>query len=121
MRFLIDADLPRSTAGIVRQHGYEAIDVRDIGLRTAKDEIIAHHAQMDGCCLVTGDYDFADLRKYPPERYAGIVVFYVPPTATALYINALLESFFSQPNLVSQISGKLVIVEPGRVRFRGTR
>jgi predicted nuclease of predicted toxin-antitoxin system len=33
MRFLIDADLPRSVAEVIRRHGHEAIDVRDIGLR----------------------------------------------------------------------------------------
>ncbi len=121
MRFMIDADLPKTAATIVRGYGYEAIDVRDIGLGTAKDEVIAHHAQLDGCCIVTGDYDFADLRAYPPENYAGIIVFYIPPTATSFYINALIDSFFSQKNLVNQAVGKLAIVEAGRVRFRSTR
>jgi len=37
MRFLLDADLPRSASDTVRQRGHEAIDVRDIGLRDAKD------------------------------------------------------------------------------------
>jgi predicted nuclease of predicted toxin-antitoxin system len=45
MTFLMDADLPRSAADVVRRHGYDAVDVRDIGLRHAYDSEIASHAQ----------------------------------------------------------------------------
>jgi predicted nuclease of predicted toxin-antitoxin system len=118
MRFLIDADLPRAAAEVVRRSGHEAVDARDIGLRSAKDPEIARYAQAEGICLITGDYDFADIRNYPPHRYAGIVVLYLPRTATASYINQLLESFFQQEALLAQLPGKLAIVEPGRVRLR---
>ena len=37
MTFLVDADLPRSAADVVRRYGYDAVDVRDIGLRHADD------------------------------------------------------------------------------------
>jgi hypothetical protein len=40
IRFLIDEDLPRSTAKVLREAGFESIDVRDIGLRGAKDDVI---------------------------------------------------------------------------------
>lgn len=33
IRFLIDEDMPRSTAGVLKNAGFECIDVRDIGLR----------------------------------------------------------------------------------------
>lgn len=121
MRFLIDADLPRSAGEVVRRHGHEAVDARDIGLGSAKDPVIARYAQAQGLCLLSGDFDFADIRNYPPEQYAGIVVLYLPRTATAAYINALLESFFEQTNLIPQLPGKLAIVEHGRIRLRGAR
>ena len=119
MRFLIDADLPRSSADVVRRHGHEAVDVRDIGLRSAKDPEIARYAQTERACLITGDYHFADIRNYPPNRYTGIVVLYLPRTATASYINKLLDSFLEREELLAQLPGKLAIVEPGRVRLRG--
>ena len=118
MTFLVDADLPRSTADVMRRHGYAAVDVRDIGLRHAEDRVIATHAQRAQQCLVTGDFDFADLRNYPPQDYAGIVVLIIPPTATATYITQLLDSFLVQKALIAQLPGKLAIVEPGRVRLR---
>jgi predicted nuclease of predicted toxin-antitoxin system len=118
VRFLIDADLPRSAGDVVRQHGHEALDVRDIGLGSAKDAEIVQHALAEGVCLITGDYDFADVRNYPPKQYAGLVVLNLPRTATARYINQLLDHFLDQEALLAQVPGKLAIVEPGRVRLR---
>jgi predicted nuclease of predicted toxin-antitoxin system len=71
MRFLIDADLPRSTNETIRRFGHEVVDVRDVGLGAAKDNIIARYAQSHQLCIVTGDSDFADIRNYPPKQYAG--------------------------------------------------
>ncbi len=65
-----------------------------------------------------GDFDFSNIRNYPPAKYAGIVVLRLPRTATASYIVNLLESFLRQEELVAQISGKLAIVEPDRIRIR---
>ena len=118
MRFLIDEDLPRSLRDLLRQYGHEAIDVRDIALRGAKDSQIASYAQSEKLCLVTGDFDFSDIRNYPPDKYAGLVVLSIPRDATASFILNLFESFLQQDKLVSRLPGKLAIVERGRVRFR---
>jgi predicted nuclease of predicted toxin-antitoxin system len=118
MRFLIDADLPRSTGALIRRYGHEAVDVRDIGLRTAKDSQIASYAQSEGFCLVTGDFDFADVRNYPPGKYRGLVVLKLPRKANSSVILNLLETFLQQEELVSRMTGKLAIVEFGRVRIR---
>jgi predicted nuclease of predicted toxin-antitoxin system len=118
MRFLVDEDLPRSTGDLVRRYGHQADDVRDIGLRGARDRQIAFHAQREGLCLLTGDFGFSDIRNYPPGEYSGLVVLKLPRTATASFILALLESFLRQNDLIARISGRLAIVEPGRVRIR---
>jgi predicted nuclease of predicted toxin-antitoxin system len=118
MRFLIDADLPRSVNGVIRARGHEPIDVRDVGLRDAEDAEIARYAQAEGLCLITGDYDFSDIRNYQPNRYAGIVVLNLPRTANSAYINRLIDGFLAQEELIATLPGKLAIVEPGRVRLR---
>jgi len=118
MQFLIDEDLPRSIANLLRRYGHETIDVRDIGLRGAKDSEIAHHAKNKKLCLVTGDFGFSDIRNYPPAQYAGLLVLNMPGDATAIFITKLLEGFIKQDKLVSELPGKLVIVEPGRIRIR---
>lgn len=118
MRFLIDEDLPRSANILLQRYGHEAFDVRDIGLRGAKDSKIASYAQNESLCLITGDFDFSDIRNYPPREYAGIVVLSIPKNATASTILNLLEGFLQKGEIVSKIPGKLAIVEPGRVRIR---
>ena len=118
MRFLVDADLPRSAAEVIRRHGHEVVDVRDIGLRSAGDSEIARHAQAERLCLLTGDTDFGNVRNYPPEEYTGIVVLHLPRTATAQYINQLLDRFLESSEVLAQLEGKLAIVEPGRIRLR---
>ena len=40
VKFLVDADMPRSSVGIIRSFGFDGEDVRDIGMRTAKDILI---------------------------------------------------------------------------------
>ncbi len=118
MRFLIDEDLPRSIKDLIERYGHEAADVRVIGFRGSKDRQIAALAQSKGLCLVTGDFDFSNVRNYPPGKYAGIVVLRIPRTATASYIVNLLESFLRQGELVAQMPGKLAVVETGRIRIR---
>lgn len=51
MRFLIDEDLPRSTGELLKRYGHGAIDVRDVGLRGARDSQVASHARENGLCL----------------------------------------------------------------------
>jgi len=39
LKFIIDEDIPRSTARVLKARGYEVIDVRDYDLRGKNDEI----------------------------------------------------------------------------------
>ena len=119
MRFLIDEDLPRSAGELFRRYGYKAVDVRDVGLRGAKDSEIAAYAKKEGLCLVTGDFDFSDIRVYPPREYIGIVVVApAPQRATANAILGLVEGFLKQAELLTKLSGKLAIVRPEHIRMR---
>ncbi|MFZ1933880.1 MAG: DUF5615 family PIN-like protein [Thermoguttaceae bacterium] len=118
MRFVIDADLPRPTADLVRGFGHEAVDVRDIGLGGAPDNRIAAYAQTRAACLLTGDFDFADIRDYPPEYYSGLVVFVFPRDANREVILNLIRKFLEEPSILDRLPGRLAIVEPGRVRLR---
>jgi predicted nuclease of predicted toxin-antitoxin system len=118
VRFLIDADLPRSTKTLLEEFGHEAIDVRDIGMRSAKDPVIASYAQNHQACLLTGDFGFADIRNYPPETYYGIVVLELPRDATATFILHLIEEILRQREVLAQLPHKLAIVEAGRIRLR---
>lgn len=118
MRFLIDADLPDSLVDVLKSHGHDVIHVRSIGLGRAADRTIAARAQTEQRCILTGDYDFSDLREYPPADYYGIVVIGLPVDATINMIRILISDFLNYADLVANLRGKLVIVEPGRIRVR---
>jgi predicted nuclease of predicted toxin-antitoxin system len=38
LKFLLDADMPKSSAQVIQNLGFEIEDVRDIGMRAAKDK-----------------------------------------------------------------------------------
>ena len=74
MRFLIDANMPRSIIALVASLGHEVEFARDVGLAAAPDHEIAERARATGAALLTRDLDFADVRRYPPSLYPGIIV-----------------------------------------------
>jgi predicted nuclease of predicted toxin-antitoxin system len=118
MRFLIDANLPRTVIAVVRSLGHHAEFARDIGLGSATDDQIAKHALHYRAALLTRDLDFADIRRYPPDQYSGIVVLRLPDTAVAEEIAAVLKRFLSEPGCIASLAGRLAVVEGDRVRFR---
>ena len=118
MRFLIDADLPRSAKALLERHGHEAIDARDLGLGSAKDPLLAGYAQAQRACLLTGDFGFADVRNYPPADYHGLVVLELPRDASAAFILRLLTSFMRETAILARLPARLAIVEAGRIRLR---
>jgi predicted nuclease of predicted toxin-antitoxin system len=116
--FLIDASLPRPTVALVTSYGHLATDVRDIGMGSASDQQIAGHAQSNHLSLLTADQDFGHLLDYPPDQYDGIVVIQPPGHANRVVILALVEQFIRQQDVIDQLPGRLIIVEPGRIRVR---
>lgn len=119
LSFLVDEDLPRSLVPLIKSFGYEALDIRDIGLCGKPDSSIAQYIKSKKLCLVTGDFDFSDVRNYPPSEYYGIVILHPGQiNATAKHFLGLMQGFLEQKDLVATIPGKLGIVEPGRIRLR---
>lgn len=55
----------------------------DVGMRDAPDDIIAAYARDHHLVLVTRDFDFSDIRNYPPSLCQGIVVLKLQEDATA--------------------------------------
>ncbi len=121
LQFLIDEDLPRSTKELLEKKGYHFFDVRDIGMRGANDAEIAAFARKKKLCILTGDFDFSDIRSYPPEKFSGIVI--LNPTqqnVTARHFLNLLSHFLEQKDLLHRLAGRLMIVQPDRIRIRSS-
>jgi predicted nuclease of predicted toxin-antitoxin system len=66
---------------------------------SASDAAIAGYAQSHRRTLVTRDFDFADIRNYPPGDYAGIIVLQLRDDATAAEVVRALEMFIRREDL----------------------
>ena len=75
MKFKIDENLPTEVLSDLRAAGHEADSLPDEGLAGVPDSIVLDRVQREGRILLTLDKGIADIRAYPPERYAGIVLF----------------------------------------------
>jgi predicted nuclease of predicted toxin-antitoxin system len=117
VRFLIDACLPREFSPAIATHGHVAFDVRDIGMGSADDPVIAAYSLTCAHCLLTEDWGFADIRRYPPADYFGIVVFETADGGTAEKL-ALLDALLSRADIVNALPGRLAIVSRTRIRLR---
>lgn len=75
MRFKTDENLHPEVAQLLCVHGHDAVTVLDQNMRGFSDGKIAEVCRAEGRALLTLDLDFADVRKYPPKDYPGLVVF----------------------------------------------
>jgi predicted nuclease of predicted toxin-antitoxin system len=115
--FLIDEDLPRSLAPLLKQAGHVVEDVRDVGLRGRPDAEVFEAARARGMALLTGDVGFSNLLHFPLGTHSGIIVARLPNELPARRVNqGILEALGALGE--EEIRGNLVIIEPGRIRLR---
>jgi len=75
MKFKVDENLPAELLDDLRGAGHDAETVPEEGLSGARDAVILDRVRREGYTLLTMDKGIADVRAYPPGRYAGIVLF----------------------------------------------
>ncbi len=74
VRFKVDENLPKEVADLLRANGYDALTVLEQRLGGTQDIGLAQICQRERRALVTLDVDFADIRRYPPADYLGLIV-----------------------------------------------
>ena len=65
LKFLLDVDMPRSSAEVTSTLDFDVKDVRDPGMRYTKDSEIISYAQRTGRVVITRDLDFGSILRYP--------------------------------------------------------
>lgn len=93
--------------------------LRDLLPVESVDAVVIAKAQEIDAILISLNGDFADIVTYPPKRYKGIVALQMrnhPETLPHL-LTRLTGYLKLQPNL-EQYRGKLLVVEPDRIRIR---
>ncbi|MEO5359484.1 MAG: DUF5615 family PIN-like protein [Nitrospirota bacterium] len=74
MQFKIDENLPVEIAQMLINAGHDAITVNEQQMTGAADIFLIERCKDENRVLVTLDKDFSDIRAYPPEKYAGIMI-----------------------------------------------
>lgn len=117
MKFVVDEDLPRSTARLLREKGFEVYDIRDHGLRGQDDDAILAFAQQQQAILITGDLGFGNQLKYPVASHEGIVVAHFPNEISTSELN---DQILGALAVLTEddLRKSLTILEPGKVRSR---
>lgn len=86
--FLIDEDMPRSTAPALLDAGYDVADVRDVGLSGRTDHDVFRYAQTANATIISRDLDFANILSFPLGTHHGILVVRLPNEVHPRQVNA---------------------------------
>jgi hypothetical protein len=115
MQFKLDENFGRSIQKVFQQAGHDARTVREENLKGAPDPEIFAAAQTERWILITMDHDFGNVLTYRHEDSAGVAVIN-PPGRPTLPLLRLLTLTLLQGLKKGNITGRLWIVEPGRIR-----
>ena len=115
--FLVDEDLPRSLVSVLVEAGFQAHDVRDVGLRGKSDAEVFAYAVANGLALISGDLGFASLLEFPLGSHSGIIIARLPNQTPITELNRAVADAIDAVG-AADIFGNLVIIEPGRIRLR---
>jgi len=118
MQIKLDENIHPDVAELLKGEGQDVLTVWDENLRGSTDETIARVVQHEQRTLITLDLDFADIRTYPPNQYAGIIVLRVG-SHSRKHVLAVITRLL--PTLNAQDpKGQLWIVDEQCVRIRAS-
>ena len=117
LKALIDEDMPRPTARLLKSFNIDAVDVRDVGLRGSSDAKVFKYAQKNGMIIISRDGEFGNILRYPPRSHCGIILVKLPYTFVRHQILSVVERFFAEADL-SGLPNNLTVLEVDRYRIR---
>ena len=115
MRFLVDANLSPRVAEWLRNEGYDAVHVFDIGLNQAGDRQIFEEAASRRQILLTSDLDFGEIVARSPTPIS-VLILRLRSTATDNVTKRLEVTLMQAASALED--GALVIVGEASIRLR---
>jgi len=116
VKFKIDENLPLELVNLLSAAGHDVASVLGQELGGATDPTLAEHCRAEDRALMTLDVGFADIRRYPPERFPGLIVLRLRRHDTPYIVDVVRQLL--TPISTEPLSSHLWIVEEGRLRVR---
>lgn len=116
MLFKLDENLGPLMQRVIEAAGHDCSSVFVQKLSGKSDEVIASVCKHEARCLVTLDMDFANPMRFSPSDTAGIVVLRPGDSRSRSQVLSTVQALLTFVQQRS-VAGKLVIVEPTRVRM----
>lgn len=116
VKIKLDENLSRHLKGPLAQEGHEVATAEGEDLLGKSDVEVGAAAKGEGRMLFTLDLEFADLRKFPPGKHPGVVLFR-PRSMGPGTVGRLVLGFVRETNL-EDLAGCVAIVEPHQTRVR---
>ena len=119
LRFFADHCLSRTIIRSLEEGGYTVFWLKDHIPTDSPDEVVISKAQELDSILISLNGDFADIVRYPPARYKGIISLQVrnhPEVIPPLLI--ALKKYLAEHPDMEYYKGKLFLVEVHRIRVR---
>ena len=110
MRFLVDTNLGRKFANLIKQKGHDAIFAKDL-LPIFKDEDILARAALEQRVVITNDKDFGELVFRLGKASAGVILLRTKTTDPK-------GRFELIQSVLNKAKKAFVVVEEGRIRMR---
>ena len=99
MRLKLDENLPVSAAEPLRERGHDVDTVHDEALSGSADPHVIAAATAADRALITLDKGLADVRTYPPENYAGIVLLRPKSTGRGTVLQFVIDQLPQLPDI----------------------
>ena len=119
LKFLADHCISTEIVDEILKMGHEVVRLKDILAPDSADPVVITKAKEIDAILISLNGDFADIITYPPESYGGIVALQVRNHPEVIpQIIAPLGLYLSTYPDRAFYRGKLLVVEPHRIRVR---
>ena len=117
LKILVDEDMPRQTAALLKSLDIDAVDVRDVGLRGSADAKVLAYAKENAMILISRDKEFGNILRYPPPGHCGIILVKLPYKYVRHQILDTVRRFFGEVER-DILPNNLTILESDRFRIR---
>lgn len=104
------------TIKLLGNKGHDIVTVHDFALNGHEDTEILATATAQRRVLLTIDLDFGNIRHYPPEYHAGVIILRVRHS-TVEQVHTILVQFL-QTTPQTTIENTLIVIDHNKVRLR---